>query len=118
MVFLVILIASFLLQLVLPWWVVIVVCFATCGLIGKTGKISFWHPFLAILILWTAMALFKSLPNHHLLATRVANMFGLHFWGWSLVLTVLPGGLVAGISGYCGYHFRKAVLLKKTNAQV
>ncbi|WP_316765195.1 hypothetical protein [Pedobacter frigiditerrae] len=116
MVFIVIIIASFLLQMVLPWWIVIVIAFATCGIIGKTGKISFWQPFLAIFTLWIAMALFKSLPNHNVLATRVAEMLSVKLWPIVLVVTGLLGGLAAGISGYCGYHFRKAMISMKTPA--
>ncbi|MDQ7948090.1 MAG: hypothetical protein REI78_13240 [Pedobacter sp.] len=113
MVFLVILIVSFLLQLFLPWWVIVVVSFATCGLIGKTGKISFWQPFLAIALLWMGMALFKSVPNHHVLAMRIAEMLKVKIWPLVLAITMLLGGLAAGISGFCGYHFRKAMIVKK-----
>lgn len=116
MVFLVILIASFLLQLVLPWWVIVIISFATCGLIGKTAKLSLWQPFFAILLLWTGVALYKSLPNHNLLVSRVAEMFGLHTWWLILAVSALLGGFVAAISGYCGYQFRKAVLVKKVSA--
>jgi len=116
MVFLVILIASFFLQMILPWWVIIILSFATCGLIGKTAKISFWHPFLAISILWLGMALFKSLPNSNVLAARVAEMIGVKLWYLVLLITALLGGIAAAISGICGYHFRKAVIAKKTNA--
>jgi hypothetical protein len=116
MVFLVIIIASFLLQMVLPWYIVVIIAFATCGIIGKTGKISFWQPFLAIFTLWIAMALFKSLPNHNVLATRVAEMLSVKLWPIVLVVTGLLGGLAAGISGYCGYHFRKAMISMKTPA--
>ncbi|SEB16312.1 hypothetical protein [Pedobacter hartonius] len=118
MVFLVILIASFLLQLVLPWWIIVMISFATCGLIGKTGKVALWHPFLAILVLWTAMALYKTLPNHNLLVTRVAQLFGLQAWWWILVLSSLVGGFTAGLSGFCGYHFRKAVLANQSNTKL
>ncbi len=116
MVFLVILIASFLLQLILPWWVIVILSFVTCGLIGKTAKLSIWQPFFAIALLWTAVALYKSLPNHNLLVSRIAEMFSLHAWWLILLITALLGGLVAAISGYCGYQFRKAVLVKKSNA--
>lgn len=116
MVFIIIIILSFLLQLVLPWWVIVVISFATCGLIGKTGKIALWSPFFAILLLWSGMALFKSLPNNNVLAMRVAEMFGVHSWWLILVLSVLLGAFTAAISGYCGYHFRKAVLVSKTNS--
>lgn len=115
MVFLVILILSFLLQLFLPWWVIVVISFATCGLIGKTGKISLWAPFFAILLLWTGMAIFKSLPNNHILAGRIAEMFGLQSWLLVLLLSSLLGAFAAAVSGFCGYHFRKAVLVKKPN---
>lgn len=116
MVFIVILIASYLLQMVLPWWVIVVISFATCGLIGKTGKISLWSPFFAILLLWTGMALFKSLPNNNILALRVAGMLGVNSWILVLALSAILGGFIAGVSGFCGYHFRKAVLIKKTHS--
>ena len=115
-VFLVIIIASYFLQLVLPWWIIIIVAFVTCGLIGKTGKIALWSPFFAILLLWTGMALFKSVPNEHLLASRIAEMLSVKVWWMVLALTAILGAFVAGVSGFCGYHFRKAVLTKKTNA--
>ena len=99
MVFIVILIASFLLQMVLPWWVIVVISFATCGLIGKTAKISLWSPFFAILLLWLGMALFKSIPNQHLLASRVAEMLGVKVWWMVLVVSTLLGAFVAAISG-------------------
>lgn len=114
MVFIIILLAAFLLQMVLPWWIIVIISFATCGLIGKTGKIALWHPFFAILLLWTGVALFKSIPNEHLLALRIAEMFGVKSWELILLLSALSGAFVAGISGFCGYHFRKAVLVKKT----
>ncbi|WEK18424.1 MAG: hypothetical protein P0Y49_16670 [Candidatus Pedobacter colombiensis] len=115
MVFIVIIILSFLFQMVLPWWIIIIISFVTCGLIGKTGKIALWAPFFAILLLWTVMALFKSLPNNNILAMRVAEMFGVQSWILILILTALLGAFTAGISGFCGYHFRKAVLVPKTN---
>lgn len=115
MVFLIVLIASFLLQLILPWWIIVIISFITPGIIGKTFKVALWHPFFAILVLWTGMALFKSVPNEHLLAGRIAAMFGLKFWGWILILTALIGAFVAGVSGFCGYHFRKALIARKAN---
>lgn len=117
MVFIVIIIAAFLLQTILPWWIVVIISFATCGLIGKTGKIAFWQPFLAIFLLWIGVALFKSLPNHNLLAGRMAQMLSVKYWPIVLFATGLVGGLAAGISGYCGYQFRKTMIIKKTPTQ-
>ncbi|MCZ4244658.1 hypothetical protein [Pedobacter punctiformis] len=102
--------------MILPWWVIIVIAFATCGIIGKTGKISFWQSFFAIFLLWIGYALFKSLPNDNILASRVAIMTGVKLWWLLLLVTGILSGLVAGISGYCGYQFRKAMLVKKSDA--
>jgi hypothetical protein len=110
MVFIVILLLAFVLQMFFPWWVIVVLAFAVCGIIGKNGKISFWQPFLAIFFLWIAVALYKSIPNGHILAGRIAEMFSLKSAYLVLALTGLLGALVAGISGYCGYQFRLAVL--------
>lgn len=114
MIFIVIVLASFLLQLVLPWYVIIPVCFICCGLIGKTPKKSIWEPFFAIFLLWGGMAFYESYLNAHLLAGRVAQMFGLQSWWLILWLTTVLGGFTAAISGICGYQFRKAILAKKT----
>jgi len=116
MVFLLILLLAFLLQFFLPWWVIILISFVTCALLSKTAKIALWAPFFAILLLWTAMALFQSIPNNHLMATRVAEMLTLSSWWLVLVITSLLGAFVAAISGFCGYHFRKAMFLRKSTS--
>lgn len=116
MVFIIILIVSFLLQLIAPWWIVVLISFVTCGLLGKTSKISLWAPFFAIALLWLGMSLFKSIPNNHLLATRVGEMLAVKSWILVLVLTSVMGGFVAGVSGICGHYFRRAVLKEKSNS--
>ena len=110
MVFLVVLILTFALQYFLPWWIMMVIAFAVCSVVGKTAKISFWQPFLAIFLLWTALSLYKSIPNHHILANRIAEMFGIKTWYAVLAVSSGLGAVVAGISGLCGYYFRKSIL--------
>lgn len=113
MEFIAILILSFALQLFLPWWIMLVVAFILCAIISKTGKISFWQSFMAIFCLWIGYALFQSVPNNNLLAGKVAQMFGVKYWWAILFITGILSGLCAGISGLCGYHFRKSLLIKK-----
>jgi hypothetical protein len=114
MVFLIILVLAFLLQMIMPWWVVIVISFVTCAVLSKTAKIALWSPFFAILLLWTVVALLKSVPNNHLMVSRVAEMLSLSSWWLVLVITALLGAFVAAVSGFCGYHFRKAMFLRKS----
>jgi uncharacterized membrane protein YhaH (DUF805 family) len=107
MLFLVILILSFASGYFLPWWVVAIAAFLTAFLIGKTSGQSFWSGFSAVFIVWTVLALFKSIPNDHILAKRVATLFQLPNWLLLLFITALIGGLVGGMSALSG------VLLKK-----
>lgn len=116
MVFVVILILCATLQLLLPWWCIIAIAFITCSLIGRTPKISFWQAFLAVFLLWAGMCVYESLPNGNRLSNRVAIMFGLQYWPVLIFVTSLLAALVAGFSGLCGYHFRKAILAIKGNA--
>ncbi|RZK48330.1 MAG: hypothetical protein EOO99_10605 [Pedobacter sp.] len=113
MIFIVLIVAAFLLQLIAPWWIVLILAFVACAAVSKTGKIAFWQSFLAIFILWLGMSLFKSIPNEQILANRVAQMIGVKFGIALILLTALLGGLVAGISGLCGYHFRKGLYQHK-----
>ncbi len=114
MIFIVLIIAAFLLQSFLPWWVILILAFVASAIVSKTGKIAFWQSFLAIFLLWLGMSLFKSMPNDHILANRVAQMFMVKYPMVLMTLTALIGGLFAGISGYCGYHFRKALYNQKS----
>jgi hypothetical protein len=115
-VFLVVLLASLLLQLFLPWWIMVIISFVACAILGKTSRQSIWAPFFAILILWTAVALFKTLRNDHILLDRIAEMLALTS-GWLVMLvTVILGSFVAAIAGFCGYHFKKAFMADKSTA--
>jgi hypothetical protein len=109
MVFLIILVLSFLLQLFAPWWMIVLSAFITCAVFAKSGKIALWQSFFAILFLWLGMALFHTIPNEHLLASRVGAMLMVNSWLLVLILTGILGGFVAAISGFCGFHFRKAL---------
>jgi hypothetical protein len=117
MLFIIILIVSFILQLFLPWWTLAIVAFAVSAWKAINGKQAFGHSFLAIFILWIATGLFKSLPNDNILANRVGEMLMLPFteFNWIVVLLVsgIVGGLVAGFSGLAGFYLRQAVKIEK-----
>jgi len=108
MLFLIILILSFASGYFLPWWVVAIAAFVASFLIGKTSRQSFWSGFSAVFIVWTVLALFKSIPNDHILAKRVATLFHLPNWLLLLFITALIGGLVGGMSALSGVLLKKA----------
>lgn len=108
MLFLIILILSFASGYFLPWWIVAIISFLTALIIGTTAKSSFWQAFIAVLIVWIVLALFKSIPNDHIMATRIAHLFHLPSWGYILAVTGILGGLVGGMSALSGLLLKRA----------
>ena len=110
MLFLIILILSFASGYFLPWWVVAIAAFLAAFFVGKTSGKSFWSGFIAVFIGWTVLALFKSIPNDHILADRVVQLFPIpRHWIWLLLITALIGGLVGGMAALSGILLRRAI---------
>ncbi|HEY2582231.1 MAG TPA: hypothetical protein VGI43_10495 [Mucilaginibacter sp.] len=109
MLFLIILILSFASGYFLPWWVVAIAAFLAAFFIGKTSGQSFWSGFGAVFIVWTVLALFKSIPNDHILVKRIATMFHLPNWIFILFVTALIGGIVGGMSALSGVLLKRAL---------
>ncbi|WP_259066410.1 hypothetical protein HDF24_22035 [Mucilaginibacter sp. X4EP1] len=109
MLFLIVLILSFASGYFLPWWVVAIAAFLAAFIIGKTPAQAFWSGFAAVFIVWIVLALFKSIPNNHILADRVVQLFPLpHNWLWLLFITAFIGGIVGGMSALSGVLLKKA----------
>jgi len=109
MLFFIILILSLVASFVLPWWMVAIISFVAALIIGKSSAHAFWSAFVAIFIVWVVMAMFKSIPNDHILATRMAHVFPLG--GSWIILTIITGfigGLVAGMSALSGQLIKQA----------
>jgi len=109
MLFFIILISSLVVSFVLPWWIVAIISFLSALFIAKTSAHAFWSAFMAIFTVWVVMALFKSVPNNHILATRMAHVFPLGGnWIALLLITAVIGGLVAGMAAMSAYLIRQA----------
>jgi hypothetical protein len=109
MLFLVILILSFICSYFLPWWMIAVIAFAAAYFLGKKPGLSFLSGFAAIFVAWIISALLKSIPNDNILAERVAKLFQLPNWILLLLVTALIGGLVGGMSALSGSLVRKSL---------
>jgi len=109
MLFLIILILSFICSYLLPWWVAAAIAFLAALFIGKTSGKTFWSGFGAIFVLWIILALMKSFPNDNILASRVIQLFPLpHQWVLLLFVTALIGGLVGGMAALSGVLTKRA----------
>lgn len=111
MLFFIILILSLIASFVLPWWIVAIIAFLAAFWIARGAGHAFVSAFAAIFIVWVVQALFKSVPNSNILATRVAHMLPLGGnWFLLVLITGFIGGLVAGMAGLTGALFKKALV--------
>ncbi|MCO5945299.1 hypothetical protein [Mucilaginibacter flavidus] len=113
MLFFIILILTFASGFFLPWWVIAIAAFLPALFIGKTPARSFGAGFAAVFITWTVLALFKTVPNDNILATRVASLFQLPSWILLLLITALIGGIVGGMSALSGILLKRALAKKQ-----
>jgi len=75
---------------------------------GTKPAQAFWSGFGAVFLVWTTIALFKSIPNNHILATRVAALFGMPHWFIILGITAVIGGMVGGLASLSGLFVKRA----------
>lgn len=114
MLFLIILVLSFVASYFSPWWLIAIIAFIAGLICGHGAGKSFWSGFGAVFIAWTIAALIKTLPNDNILASRVVQLFPLpHNWIWVLLVTAIIGGLVGGMAALSGGLLRGAVINKK-----
>ncbi|RFZ90658.1 hypothetical protein D0C36_16985 [Mucilaginibacter conchicola] len=102
-----ILLLAFVCGYLIPWWAACALAFIAALILGKTSTQAFWSGFGGMAIAWGALALMKSIPNDHLLATRVAQVFHVKYWWAMLAVTVLIGGIVGGFSALSGLLVKK-----------
>jgi hypothetical protein len=107
MFFLIILVLSFVCSYLLPWWFMAVIAFAAAYFFGKKPGKAFLAGFFGVFLAWLVLALFKSVPNDNILATRVAYLMQLPNWIVLLMVTGIIGGLVGGMAALSGALVRK-----------
>lgn len=108
MLFVIIFIATFCSGFLFTWWAAAIIAFVATFYAGRTATQSFWSGFLAVASVWGIHALLKSVPNDHILADRVAKMVHLPGWIWLLIITMLIGGILGGMSALSGLFVKRA----------
>ena len=110
LLFFLILAASFILQLFLPWWIIAPAAFALALWKGTSSRQAFWSGFGALVFLWAAAALVIHLRNEGILTAKVAGLFSLPFPALMIMITALIGGLVGGLAALSGFYWQRLVL--------
>lgn len=102
MLFLIIFIITLASGFIFTWWAIAIIAFVAAFYAGKTSVQAFWSGFFAIAASWLILILFKTVPNNHILADRVAKMLQLSNWILVMVITQLIGGVVGGMASLSG----------------
>lgn len=110
MLFLIIFFLSLASSFIFTWWAAAVITFFAALYLGKSAKESFWSGFFALAFLWILLALFKSIPNDHILAAHIAQMVHIPNWTMLLLITVIIGGLVGGMASISGFLLKRAFI--------
>ncbi|MBL7684141.1 MAG: hypothetical protein JNK00_12345 [Flavipsychrobacter sp.] len=72
------------------------------------GRRAFGAGFLGVALLWLVLILIKDVPNHHILSSRMAGLLGLPNSAMFILVNILLGGLIGGLSGWSGAVLNKA----------
>lgn len=104
------LVLGFLLQQILPWWILAPVAAILAWLMGLTPKQAFTASLLAGMVLWGAYAWYL---DNGILSARLGRMMGGLAPFLIFLLTCLIGGLLAALGGVTG-SLGRAVLKKET----
>ena len=107
MLFLIILVVSFLLQLFLPWWIIAPVAFGCAAWRGRSNWRAFGAGFAGIAVGWLLLSAFIHVRTEGILTEKVAVLFSLPHSVWLLLITALVGGLVGGVAAWAGYSCRQ-----------
>jgi hypothetical protein len=116
LLFFLILTASFVLQLFLPWWIIAPIAFALALWKGTSSRHAFWSGFGAIVFLWATTALVIHLRNEGILTAKIAGLFALPFPALMIVITALIGGLVGGLAALSGFYWQRLLLPRAATA--
>ena len=105
--FILIVILSYLGGLFLSWWTVAIAAFIVAVLIPLPPFRSFMNGFIAVFLLWLALAFFMDVRNDHILANRMSELI-LKVKSPILigVVSALIGGLIAGLGSLSGSYLR------------
>jgi hypothetical protein len=97
----------------LPWWCITLIAMIGAFLFQLGAAATFGVATAAGTLLWTTVALFWTLPNGGLLATKVGQIFQGLSGAQLVMLTGLIGGLLSGLGAMTGYSLRALFVDKK-----
>jgi hypothetical protein len=105
--FILIVILSYLGGLFLPWWTVAIAAFIVAVIIPLPPFRSFMNGFIAVFLLWMALAFIMDIRNDHILANRMSEVVLKVKSPITIgVVSAFIGGLIAGLGSLTGSYLR------------
>jgi len=111
MLFFLIAVFSFLIQLLLPWWSMAIAAFIVSFGIGKKPLSTFLSGFCACGLVWLLYALFIHFTKGDLMTERIAQLFTLPSSWLLYLITLLLAAIIGGFASWSGLSLKH--LLKK-----
>ena len=106
---LVIAVLSFLLQLFLPWWSLVIAAFLAGTLLPLRAVGIFFSGFLASALVWWLFAFIIDVRNDFLLSGKIADLFSVEYSFVLLLITGLIAGIAGGFGAISGWSFRNLI---------
>jgi len=95
-----------------PWWAAALVA-GIVGLYQHSTAKAFLVGFCGIALLWLCVALWRDIPNEHLLSGRMSQLFKLPSGIWFILVTTILGGIVGGLSAWSSAHLKRLLHSKQ-----
>ena len=109
MLYLLILLASLLLNFIAPWWAAAPAAFLLSVFMAKRGIHAFSSGFFATATAWLLLYLYYCIPNDFILARRMSGFFGLPDSSLLLITGSMLIAVIGGMGAMAGFHLRRAV---------
>ncbi len=99
----------------MPWWMIAVCAFVVSVNFNLKPNDGFISGFLGIALMWLVMALYRDIPNEHILSDKMAKILNLPNFALFILVTIILGGIVGGLAGWSAGWMNKA--FRKSSAQ-
>ena len=107
--FLIILLLGFILQSLLPWWIIWWIC-ALCFFIFKQSPAqSMLISFFAVFLLWAVMSFLQDYANQGILSNQIGGLLGGVSGKMLILISAFIGALVGALGGLTGALGRKII---------
>lgn len=104
---------SYLFELYLPWWSVVIAGFLVNFWLPSKGLTDFLSGFLGVGLLWLIYAWLIDSETSSILSERIASIFSLPNGTFMIAASGLVGGVVGGFASLSGSQFRR-IFMKDT----